>query len=390
LRVGIPALVVLLVGAGTARAQTWVTGYYQNAPWWSEKTDLSPGGSSDFNRFRLASAPVFGKFAVEAAYEQVVTFRQNETPGVFLGLVPSGGEWLDLQWTIVDEEHVLWQHRFDRLSVSFRPSARLELSAGRQAVSWATTLFLSPADPFSPFDPADPFRVFRAGVDTARLRVYPNALSEVDVVIRPTKSDLVGEEMTALGRGLTVWRNWEVSGWGGSLYGDWTGAFAAAGSLGAAALRGEGLLRRIDEDTAFRGAVGIDRRLSAAGRDLYVVFEYQHDGLGAPSADQYLELFQTDPFRRGELQVLGRDETAVQASYQIHPLWSIAGIWLSNWNDGSSLVAPSVSYSASDEVSIEGGLYLGFGDDQGTPERPLASEYGVAGTTVFVSVSVFF
>ena len=50
--------------------------------------------------------------------------------------------------------------------------ANADLIVGRQPVSWATTLFLTPADPFSPFDPADPFREYRGGVDAARLRVY--------------------------------------------------------------------------------------------------------------------------------------------------------------------------------------------------------------------------
>ena len=90
---------------------------------------------------------------------------------------------LELQWTLEESEHVLWQHRFDRLNVSWTPAPPVQIQIGRQAVSWATTLFFTPADPFSPFDPADPFREFRAGVDAARLHVYPGALSEIDVVV---------------------------------------------------------------------------------------------------------------------------------------------------------------------------------------------------------------
>ena len=139
-RVHLGALVAFLVAGGLAHAQEkWVTGYYQNVPLWSQETDLSKGGLSDFNRIRLTTEPVFGKFSIEAAYEQVATFRQNQTDGIFVGLVPSGGEWLDLQWTIVDKEHVLWQHRFDRLKVSWQLNRKLELSAGRQALSPSCT-----------------------------------------------------------------------------------------------------------------------------------------------------------------------------------------------------------------------------------------------------------
>jgi hypothetical protein len=385
------ALAASLIGVQPAGAQSsWFTGYYQNVPIVTEKTELSPGGFSDFNRIRLTSEPTLGQFGLEVAYEQAVTFRQNRGDIEQVGRVPGGGEWLDLQWTIADEEHALWRHRFDRLNVSWRPSDKIELIAGRQTVSWATTLFLTPADPFTPFDPADPFRVFRAGVDAARVRIYPSALSEVDLVVRPTKNDHLGEELTVLGRGRTVWGGWEVSGWGGSLYGDTAGAFAAAGSLGAFAVRGEAVVRKISERTSFRGTVGVDRYLAVAGKDMYFVFEYQHDGLAVASANEYLELFQTDPYLRGELQVLGRDETAVQISYQIHPLWGVAAMWLWNLDDGSALLTPSVSYSLSNEASIMGGVFFGFGDDQPTAARPLPSEYGLAGTTGFASVSVYF
>ena len=213
-------------------------------------------------------------------------------------------------------------------------------------MSWATTLFLTPADPFSPFDPADPFREFRAGVDAARLRYYPTPLSEIDVVVRPTTTD-VGTEMTSLARGLTTFRGWEVSGWGGILYDEVAGSVGAAGSLGATAIRGEAVVRKLAGELRLRGTIGLDRRFSIRERDLFLVVEYQRDELGAASADDYPALFESEPFRRGELQVLGRDETALQASFQIHPLWSLSGLLLWNLGDGSAIVSPSFSYSAS-------------------------------------------
>ncbi|GMR23218.1 MAG: hypothetical protein BMS9Abin37_1628 [Acidobacteriota bacterium] len=367
-----------------------VTFYYQNVPLWSQETELVEGNLSDFNRPRVMSEPAWGDFYFRFAYEQVAIVRQNETRGIFVGLVPSGGEWLDLQWTIAEEEHFLWQHRFDRLEIGWSPSSSFELTVGRQAVSWATTLFLTPADPFLPFNPADPFRDFRAGVDAVRARIYPGPLSEIDVLVRPTKNNRVGEELTMLGRGLTTWNNWELSGWGGSLYGDISGAFGAAGSVGSLAVRGEGVMREIDGDVIFRGTIGLDHLFSAYDRDLYVVVEYQRDGLAAPSAEDYPALLGSDPFLRGEFQVLGRDESAVQASYQLHPLWSLAALGLWNIDDGSVLISPSFSYSASNEATITGGVFFGFGDDGVTPQTPLPSEYGALGLTVYVSASLFF
>jgi hypothetical protein len=50
-----------------------------------------------------------------------------------------------------------------------------------------------------------------------------------------------------------------------------------------------------------------------------LIAEYQHDGFGAASSEDLLGVVASDPFQRGELQVLGRDVLAVQGSYQIHP-----------------------------------------------------------------------
>ena len=303
--------------------------------------------------------------------------------------MPGGSEWLDLQWTLTERDHAVWRHRFDRLHVGFAPTENLEITAGRQAVSWGTALFLTPSDPFTPFNPVDPFRQFRAGVDAARVRFYPSALSEVDVVFRQTRSP-AGEESTALARGLTTVRNWELSGWGGTLYGDPAGAFGTAGSLGSWAVRGEAVLRRLEDLLVFRGTIGLDRQLQVRGRDLTLLVEYQRDGLGAARPDEYRDLLESDTFLRGEHQVLGRDEAVVQASYQLHPLWNVSGLWLWNLNDRSAILGPSVAYSAGDNAAIAAGAFVGFGDDAATDDSPLPSEYGLAGLTGFISFSWFF
>ena len=369
-----------------------ITGYLQTVPLWTSSTQLAKSNITSFNRFRLAAEPVFdaANLSFNIAYEHVATFQERSlVQGTGVGAVPSGGEWMDLEWTIAREDHVLWQHRFDRLHLGWSPTSALELTAGRQAVSWGTTLFLTPADPFSPFSPSDPFRVYRGGVDAARLRIYPTSLSEIDVVVRPTDTD-VGEEVTALARWLGTWNNWELSTWGGSLYGDATWAFGTAGSWGRWAIRGEAVVRELDESVVFRGTAGVDRLFQVEGRDLMLVAEYQRDGLGAATPDEYLGVVFSEPARRGELQVLGRDETAFQVAYQLHPLWNVAALWLWNLNDRSSLLSPSFAYSLSNEASLSGGVFFGIGADDSTPTRPMPSEYGLSGTTAFLSASWFF
>ena len=394
-RIVVSAAILLALGAaggpGPAAAQTpLIRGYYHNLPLWSRATRSRPGGLGDFNRFRLMSQPRFGPLSLEIAYEHTLTSSQlSASPDVPIAGVPETSPWLDLQWTLRESDRLSWRHRFDRLNLSWAPTGNLDLTLGRQTASWATTLFLTPADPFSPFNPADPFRAFRGGIDAARLQFHPGPLSQVEVVVRPTRS-AAGSEITALGRGLTTWKNWEISGWAGALFDEPAAAAAASGSLGPVAVRGEASLRRIRGKTVLRGTLGIDRRVTLSNRDLYLVAEYQHDGLGSSGAGQNQSVRESKPFTRGELQVLGRDEAAAQARYQLHPLWNLSLLWLWNLNDRSSLLAPSLSYSASNEVTLTGGLFKGFGNDSPGAEGPPASEYGGLGTTAYLSLSIFF
>jgi hypothetical protein len=200
----------------------------------------------------------------------------------------------------------------------------------------------------------------------------------------------VGETLTALARGRTVWRGWEVSAWAGALHESAAAALGAAGSVGPIALRAEFSLREEADGLIFRGTVGADTRVAAFDRDLYLVLEYQHDDFGAASADRLLDVVFSDPLARGELQVLGRDEVAAQAAYQLHPLLGTSLLLLCNLNDPSALVFPGASYSVSNEVTLQGGLYLGLGD--GTPESEfdIPSEYGIVPTTVYLSLTAFF
>lgn len=380
-----------------------VRGYYLNVPLWSDSTPLAVGGLADLQRLRLMTSPSLGPFELEIAYEHLLSYSEqagSRSVGSILGgFTTGGGEYWNLQWTIEESDHWVWRHRFDRLNVQVAPSDAVQVGVGRQTISWATTLFLTPADPFSPFDPTDPFREYRAGVDALRIQVYPGPLSDLDFVVRPLKTT-AGQTITLLTRGRAVWQSWEISVWAGILHNGPAGAMGLSGALGGTALRGELSLREDARDLALRGTIGVDRRYGLFARDLYLVIEYQHDEFGASQASDLLNVVLSDPFARGELQVLGRDEVASQASYQVHPLVDATLLTLWNLNDMSLLIAPGGSYSISNDVTLQAGLYLGFGDDfsqmSDTPTPPISprpelpSEYGITPTTAWLSVTAFF
>ena len=200
LRLVVVGACLMALGSVPVHAQSsWLSGYLQTAPLFSAATDLTDSNASSFSRFRLTTRPVLGSLAFEVAYEHTLTLQQRgANTGFGIGAVPSGGEWFSLESTVEERAHVRWRHRLDRLNVGWSPSRSMDLTVGRQAVSWGTTLFLTPADPFLPFSPSDPFRQFRGGVDAGRLRLYPGPLSSLDLVVRPTATAM-GEDSTLTG-----------------------------------------------------------------------------------------------------------------------------------------------------------------------------------------------
>jgi len=394
----------LLLASAPAPAQVsglGIRGYYLNVATGSLEGPFTPAGLTDFQRLRLSTSPEIGVFALDVAYEQALQLFTDSELGGFqfasLGTTETRTNWLPLQGTIAEGDHARWTHRVDRLSLQTSIGDRVEISAGREAVSWATTLFLTPADPFAPFDPADPFRDYRVGVDVARVQVYAGTFTEFDAVVNPTE---VGDEtnMTVLVRGTTLVGRWALGGWGGIIYDRPGAAISATVTTGGMAFRGEGSVRNEPDETVFRGAIGADRNFRLAGRDLYMALEYQYDGFGAASGQDLVSTVLSLPYSRGELQVLGQHEAALQAVWQTSPLVSVEWLTLWSMSDGSVLLSPAASLSLSNEITGRAGLFLGFGSETrpappipGAPVSDLpASEYGIVPASLYVSVTAYF
>lgn len=384
--------VALLAAAPLAAQDAGPRAYYLNVGAGSRSSAWSAGGVSDFQRLRLMASAAPGRWRFEAAYEHTLLLQQRagaQAAALTPGATATPGDWLDLDWTVLERGHAVWRHRADRLNAAYQ-AGRAEARVGRQTVSWATTLFLTPADPFAPFDPSDPFREYRAGVDAARLQLFPGPFSSVDVVVRPSRTPL-GRAVTALARGKLTVASWDLSGWGGVLYDEAAAAAAATRTVGGAALRAEVSVRRSAGGGAtLRAAVGADRRWTVLDRDLYVVLEYQHDGFGAARAADLAAVGTSAPYRRGEMQVLGRDVAALQAQYQLHPLLGGSVLVLANLRDGSAVVAPALSYSASNEIGLRAGVFLGLGEGAVDALTGPRSEYGAVPTSAYASLSIFF
>jgi hypothetical protein len=390
------ALAALAVTLGAAAAHPQeppVRVYYLNVASASGHSAYGDGGASDFQRLRLMFSPATAPIRIDVAYEHTLLYAH--VAGATLDALTPGSRassinWLDLDWSVGIHlpRDYRWRHGLDRLNATLTAGGA-ELSVGRQTISWATTLFLTPADPFSPFDPSDPFREYRGGVDAARLQIFPSAFSALDVVVRPERTP-VGRALTALARGKVSAGGWDLSAWAGALHDHAAAAAAVTRTAAGAALRAEIPLRGdTGHGTTVRLAVGADRRWTVLRRDLYVVAEYQHDGYGAARSADLAAVGTSLPYLQGEMQVAGRDVAAVQATYQLHPLVSAALLALADLHDGSVLLGPGLTYSVSDAASVRAGAYLGTGPGAGADGTP-RSEFGGVPRTGYIALSAFF
>jgi hypothetical protein len=137
-----------------------------------------------------------------------------------------------------------------------------------------------------------------------------------------------------------------------------------------------------------RVSLGLDRIFQAGGKDLSVLGEVQYDGYGARDAAALIDVAVSEPFSRGDMQVLGRWTVAAQASYQAHPLVGVDALTLVNADDLSFLFAPGLSWSTTSYASARAGVFFGFGD--GAPSSfALGSEYGSVPGLGYLSISMF-
>ncbi|HEX9691079.1 MAG TPA: hypothetical protein VGA22_03185 [Gemmatimonadales bacterium] len=344
-------------------AQGWAPRVYiLNVPVFSASGQWSSASASHISRVRVMADPSYRSLRLDVAYEHLVQVRLQGSPaagGVVFGALGGGGDWLPLQGTVLHDGRVTWRHRVDRLAVRWASSA-VEVTAGRQTISWASTIMLTPADPFQPFDPADPFRTYRAGVDALRVRVFTGPFASVEAVGRVFES-LDGATGTLLARWASDWGRLGAAAWAGMLHDRAAASVGLTVTAGGAVFRGEAAVRETIGDPVLRVAVGVDRSFQIADRTLYALVEFQHDGFGGTGPADYLGVAASDPARRGELQTVGRDLAAGTLSYAIHPLVSLGLLSLVNLRDPSVLAAPSLTWSVGQETTLRVGGYLGAG-----------------------------
>lgn len=281
--------------------------------------------------------------------------------------------------------------RVDRLFVKLR-LPHVDVTVGRQAISFGTTFFFTPMDLVAPFSPTTIDREYKPGVDAIRADAYLGTAGNLSLVAAYAGSwDLPG--LVLVGRGGLTVDVWDLGLFLGAVHEDMVVGLDAAGSAGDFGLRAElTVTRPRGGGSAFlRAVVGADRRFDFG---LQVSGELYAQTLGAMDSKGMLAFAASERVARGELWALGRYYAALSATYELHPLVRAGAFGVVNLRDPSALVGPSLTWSAAENTEVDVGAYLGLGrrPPEGFPvlDTDLGSEFGFAPVTAFAALKTYF
>lgn len=234
-----------------------------------------------------------------------------------------------------------------------------QVAVGRQPINFATTYFFTPNDFFQPFSAQTFFRVYKPGVDAARVDIDLGELSQLTLLGVLGYADADPDDRvevpawtasSLLARASTSQWDFEWSGFVGKVQ---DVVVVGAGLQGEAfewlGLRVEGHVAVPMTDglrTRAKVAVGLDHRFEST---LHLRLEYFYNGSGRGDPAAYTEVLM-DPVARLGTPYLGEHYVALGGSYELTALLSVDAFALVNLTDRSFQVATAFAYSLLDEV----------------------------------------
>jgi hypothetical protein len=349
----------------------------------------------------------------EAAHAVTFSLGQGAQVNVIgTGVAPQAPQLVDLGWEA-------WQDGEGSLAVLGRTDRLLlkgswdglDVTVGRQAVSFGAGLFFTPLDLVAPFNPAVIDTEYKPGVDGLRVDVYRGFSTKGTLIATwagpPVGSDAAADDglegletVNLAAHGVTTVGVTDLAAFAGLVQGDAVGGASLTTSVGAVGLYGDvavtGPLAEDGEDPFVRAVIG------ASGRPwwrLDLAGEVYLQTLGSTDKSDLLMTLQRPRWQRGELWLAGVAYAGVSASLEITPLVSISAASIVNLTDPSGFLSPSLRWSLAENADLIAGAYVGLGArpevgplDLADPTGALVprSEFGLYPAVGFLQVRTYY
>lgn len=321
------------------------------------------------------------RVASESAGSQVLGFGVGAEPERLV----------NLRTDFMDRDRLHAWHDVDRLALTVH-TGPVDLTVGRQAITWGTATLFPVADLWATFGPFEQDTEEKPGIDAARALFYPASGVEMDVVVA-YRGDL--DDLSA-GIRATVSRTWADFWVGTGTF--WHQLMAMGGVTllrDQSRWRAEAVLPWDMDGASFqRPRITIGADWLGGTRSLGL--EYHYNGIGRSEPDRYLDAT-TDPrVQRGETYYLGRHYLGAAGS------WSpdeenrlrLGLSTLVNVADRSAALTPTASYDIGQAARLSIGALASLGappDLEALPPflRP-RTEFGLYGNALFTLLSIYF
>ncbi|MCK4911838.1 MAG: hypothetical protein KAR83_09350 [Thermodesulfovibrionales bacterium] len=342
------------------------------------------------------SGEVSSRLRFELAYEAVPSYSDSDAAD---GLSdPAEGPSYrvdDLDSTLYPSspgpgDRFIVPQNLDRAFISFA-AEEFDLTAGRQPISFGSARVINPTDVLAPFTYETLAKEEKTGIDAFRLRVPTGDFSELDIAI--VLGDNAEQDEGAAYMRIKSYINETDIGFMVMRYGqNMMLGIDVARAIGEASAWVEATYTEpaeefyyTDDSSYTRLSIGADMAFTG---DVYGYIEYHFNGPGADEPEDYALNVLNAAYLEGSVYLLGRNYLAPGLRVEINPLLSAEAAALININDSSALLAPSLTYSVSDNASASIGAYLGTGDE---PEAEVPrSEFGSYPDTCYLSLKYYF
>lgn len=325
----------------------------------------SRAGAESLWRLRFEPELSTGTRAVfSGAYEQRFRYTSQPIGITTIGVLPADTaapyRIRQLDWGLSESANGSWRHEIDRANARVH-AGRADITIGRQAVGWGRGVMFGAVDLFAPFSPLEADREWRRGIDAARADIKLGDRSSVDVV---TAFGRTWNQSLAAARVRGYARQVDIEAMAGRRARDLFAGFTTSAAIGDAEIHGEFAAFKAPVETIVKGVAGGSFRVPV-GSGVLVYAEYHYSGFGARNPADLARLL-SDPgflerYIRGDTQILSRHAIGVLASYEASPELALTSQWLHTPLDRSGVLAPGMTWTFSDRVSLFGAGYLPYG-----------------------------
>ncbi|MDQ6967733.1 MAG: hypothetical protein Q9M14_03515 [Mariprofundaceae bacterium] len=320
-----------------------LSGVYKNLLFQHDNS-LNQGVTTDLNRLRLQLDGGESAWQWRLSYDHELLYGGVVRDPVFITQqkIPDP-TFLDLNTTIVSSQAINWRHSLYRGWLKYETES-WQVVVGRQRIAWGSGRIWNPTDRFNPVEPTALEPEQKLGVDALYTTYGYSDFGSMQLLVAPGQTDRAVSRKWAL-RWQDTMAQTDMALWLGEIGQERVLGVDVTGNIG-------DLAARLEWQQSWHGlngnfgqlTVGVDGTWtnSMFSEGLYLAVEYFYNGL--PSSNNK-RLVQLDMLQSSSRQLLG-----MLMGYDITPLWRGELTWLLDLEKTSMFIAPSVRWSASDNI----------------------------------------